>query len=54
MNALKRLTVVFGRLWAPVLILLFVLACGLFVQVTADQPEAHTALGAALVVGPVF
>jgi hypothetical protein len=42
------------RLWAPVLILLFVLACGLFVQVTEELPEARTALGAALAFGPMI
>jgi hypothetical protein len=42
------------RLWAPVLILLFVLGCGLYVQVTAGAPEAGTALSAALMAGPAI
>jgi hypothetical protein len=55
MNALKRkMASVAGRLWAPVLILLVVLASGLYVQVTAEQPEARTALGAALMAGPAI
>jgi hypothetical protein len=51
MNALKKLAVRSGRLWAPVLLMVFVLACGYFVQATAEQPEASTALSAALLFG---
>jgi hypothetical protein len=54
MNALKKLTVVLGRIWAPALLMLIVLASGYVVHVTADQPEASTALGAALRFGPVI
>jgi len=54
MNALKRMAMVAERIWAPVLILLFVLACGLYVQVTAGSPETGTALGAALMAGPAI
>ena len=54
MNILKKLAVVFGRLWAPVLLLAIVLASGYIVQATADLPETRTALGAALAFGPVI
>jgi hypothetical protein len=54
MNALKKLAVVFGRLWAPVLIMLIVLACGLLVQETPLAPELHPAHSAALQFGPVI
>jgi len=54
MNALKRLARLAERLWAPVLILLVVLASGLYVQATAEQPEARTALGVALMAGPAI
>jgi hypothetical protein len=53
MNALKKLAIVLGRLWAPVLIMLVVLACGYFVRQTADLPEAHDALQASLAFGLV-
>ena len=54
MNALKRMAMVAERVWAPVLILLFVLACGLYVQVTAGSPETGTAFSAALMAGPAI
>jgi hypothetical protein len=51
MNALKKLASVLGRLWAPVLIMMVVLACGYFVRLTADLPEAQGALQASLAFG---
>ena len=54
MNILKKLAVVFGRLWAPLLLLAIVLASGYVAQATADVPEARAALGAALAFGLVI
>jgi hypothetical protein len=53
MNILKKLAVVFGRLWAPALLLTIVLASGYIVQATADMSEVRAALGVALAFGPV-
>ena len=44
MDALKRLAAVLGRIWAPVLLMLIVMASGYAVNVVADMPEAQTAL----------
>ena len=54
MNIPKKLAAVFGRLWAPVLLLGIVLASGYIVQATADMPEVRAALGAALAFGLVI
>jgi len=54
MNALKRIARLVERLWAPVLLLVFVLACGLFVTATDALPEVRPALSSALAFGPVI
>ena len=51
MNALRKAA---ERLWAPVLLLVFVLVCGLFVQATDALPEVRPALSSALAFGPVI
>ena len=54
MKTLRKRLKVARQLWAPALIFLVVLACGMFVQATAEQPETRAALGSALMAGPAI